>query len=303
MLDARRPFTRADGVAAGISPKALRGSRFRRLVRNVYVSAESPVTAHQRVEAALLLFDAEAFASHGSAARLYGVPIPAHPLEHVSVTRASLRRRTSGIECHLCLEPSVRTLKGLRVSDPGQLFVELAGLLSLVDLVVVGDALVRAGWTTPAELIDSCGRSDARGAVGAARTAASYVRDGVDSPMETRLRMLIVLAGIPEPEVNLVLRDVDGQPVRRYDLCWPTARVVVEYDGRHHVEREAQWEADLDRREAIDDDGWRILVVTSRGIYREPERTLARIHRVLSRRGLPGLPARLDEGWRPHFGR
>jgi hypothetical protein len=80
--------------------------------------------------------------------------------------------------------------------------------------------------------------------------------------METRLRMLIVLAGLPEPQVNLTLRAGDGTPLRRYDLCWPEVRVIVEYDGRHHVEREEQWEADLDRREADDDDGWRTLIVT-----------------------------------------
>ena len=38
-----------------------------------------------------------------------------------------------------------------------------------------------------------------------ARRAARFVRDGVDSAMETRLRMLLVLAGLPAPEVNFIL--------------------------------------------------------------------------------------------------
>ena len=134
-----------------------------------------------------------------------------------------------------------------------------------------------------------------------AREAAAYVRPGVDSPMETRLRMLLVLAGIPEPEVNLTLRDVDGEPVRRFDLSWPGVKVVVEYDGRHHVVREDAWERDLDRRESMDADGWRLLVVTSRGIYAEPERTVSRVFDVLRARRLPSLPARPSDAWRPHF--
>lgn len=113
--------------------------------------------------------------------------------------------------------------------------------------------------------------------------------------------MLIVLAGLPEPEVNLTLRDVNGQPMRRYDLCWPSVRVIVEYDGRQHIEREANWESDLERREAIDDDGWRILVVTSRGIYRHPEQTLLRVWRLLRSRRLPSVPTRPSDAWRPHF--
>jgi hypothetical protein len=113
--------------------------------------------------------------------------------------------------------------------------------------------------------------------------------------------MLIVLAGLPEPEVNHTLRTADGEPARRYDLSYPTVKVIVEYDGRQHIEREEAWEADLDRREAIDDDAWRILVVTARGIFREPERTVQRIHRLLARKAMPGLIRTPRDDWRPHF--
>jgi hypothetical protein len=119
--------------------------------------------------------------------------------------------------------------------------------------------------------------------------------------METRLRLLLVLAGLPEPEVNLTLRDVDGVPLRRFDLSYPAIRLIVEYDGRHHAERIETWESDLDRREEIDDTGWRILVVTSRGIYADPGRTIERVWRLLRASGLPGVPARPSEDWRPHF--
>jgi hypothetical protein len=119
--------------------------------------------------------------------------------------------------------------------------------------------------------------------------------------METRLRMLIVLAGLPEPEVNRTVRAADGDPIRRHDLSYPEVRVIVEYDGHQHIEREQAWEADLDRREAIDDDAWRILVVTARGIFSEPERTALRIHRLLARRRMPGLIRAPRPDWRPHF--
>jgi hypothetical protein len=165
---------------------------------------------------------------------------------------------------------------------------------------VVGDHLVREKRTTTEALITFCAGLRGPGA-GRARLAASYVRAAVDSPMETRLRMLIVLAGIPEPRVNHTIREVDGQPVRRYDLSWPEVQVIVEYDGRHHIERIDRWEDDLERREAIDDDGWRILVVVSGGIYREPGRTVDRVFRVLQRRRLAGLPSRPADAWRPHF--
>ena len=46
-----------------------------------------------------------------------------------------------------------------------------------------------------------------------ARRAARFVRDGVDSAMETRLRMLLVLAGLPAPEVNFILHHPDRELV------------------------------------------------------------------------------------------
>jgi hypothetical protein len=51
----------------------------------------------------------------------------------------------------------------------------------------------------------------------------------------------------------------------------------------------------------MEDDDWRLLVVISSGIYKHPLRTLRRVHRVLLARGMPGLPLRLLDDWRPHF--
>jgi hypothetical protein len=118
--------------------------------------------------------------------------------------------------------------------------------------------------------------------------------------MESRLRMLIVLAGLPEPEVNHIVRDSDGTWLRRYDLWYADARVVVEYDGRQHAEDTDQWASDLERREEIDDQGIRILVVTAAGIYREPLRTLQRVRRQLLRRGYVAVPP-ITSDWEPYF--
>lgn len=264
------------------------------------MEASAPVRADERIAAALLICGPESFASHVSAGRLLRLPLPVIAEEHVGVPKACQRRRRDDLVCHVDPHSTVRPVRGLRCASPLDTFGQLASLLGLIDLVVVGDHLVGPGWVAPEDLVEFCTRLRGPGA-GLARRAATYVRRGVDSPMETRLRMLIVLAGNPEPRINLTIREVDGRPVRRYDLSWPEVRVIVEYDGRHHVERIEQWESDLERREAIDEDGWRILVVVARGIYAEPERTLARIFRLLQRRRLPGLPSRPCDQWRLHF--
>jgi hypothetical protein len=181
--------------------------------------------------------------------------LPVLPDEHVSVTEPTHRRPRPGVRCHVCRKPDVRLVEGVPISAPAQLFAELSNMLCLVDLVVVGDHLVRQRLVTVDALMGHCRRATAHASL--ARRAAGLVRERVDSPMETRLRLLLVLAGLPEPEVNITLRDLDGVPVRRYDLMYRRARTIVEYDGRHHVEREQTWESDLVRREGIDHDEWR----------------------------------------------
>ena len=254
-----------------------------------------------RVQAALLLHPPTAFASHVSAARVYQLPVPDLLDEHVMVLDRADRHPRRGIRTHIATAGTrVVRYRGVRLSDLRQMFIQLASILSLVGLVVVGDAMVKRFKLPVDELVEACAVSLDRHAV-AARRAASYVRKGVDSPMETRLRMLIVLAGLPEPKVNVKLYDARGKVRRRLDLSYPEIRLIIEYDGRQHAEDLVQWNSDLERREEFDDDGWRILVVTAKGIYREPERTLARVRKALIARGHPRVPRRLSDEWRLHF--
>ena len=299
-FNTRRPFPRWRGIAAGLGRATLDGPGFRRILYGVLVAADVPDTPQLRAEAALLCFFDSAFASHATAARIWGVPVRLPPGEDVTVPVVGHRLRRAGVTCHVRAASEVAVVGGVRVSTLPDLFVELASVLPLVELVVAGDWMVRRQRVPLAALVEAA--SHAAGRAGdLARRAAAYVREKVDSPMETRLRMLLVLAGFPEPEINLEIRTVDGEVLRRYDLCWPGVRVIVEYDGRHHVERVDQWEQDLTRREAIDDSEWRILVVVSSGVYKSPEQTVQRVHTLLRTRGLAGLPARPREDWRQHF--
>ncbi|WP_051204087.1 hypothetical protein [Nocardioides sp. CF8] len=299
-FNTRRPFPRWRGIAAGLGRASLDGPGFRRILYGVLVAADVPDSPQLRAEAALLCFFDNAFASHATAARIWGVPVRLPPDEHVTVPEVGHRLRRAGVTCHVRSDADVSVVGGVRVSTLPDLFVELATLLPLVELVVAGDWMVRRKGVRVDQLIQAAGSAGGR-AGDLARRAAAYVREKVDSPMETRLRMLLVLAGIPEPRVNLEIRTEDGEVLRRYDLSWPGVRVIVEYDGRHHVERVEQWEADLTRREAIDDSEWRIVVIVSSGIYKHPEHTVQRVHTLLRARGLAGLPARPREDWRPHF--
>lgn len=300
-FDPALPFTRADARAQGITEKALRGPAYQCLFYDVYVAANVPVTPVLRAQAALRVTPPGAHASHFTAAEIWRACPPEQALTHVTVPRDTVRPRRRGIRAHQNgLPVDVVSRYGVRLSSPAQTFLDLAADASLVDLVVVGDSLVREAGIRPGILVRAADQWAGDGAR-LARRAARLVRKGVDSAMESRLRMLIVLAGLPEPDVNVILEKSDGSWKMRFDLCYPRLKLIVEYDGRQHAEDDDQWGHDIDRREELDRLGWRIIVVRSKGIYVEPERTLHRVLEALRERGARGLPRRFSSEWRQHF--
>lgn len=298
-FDDRLPFSRAAALAAGLSRHQLAGPGYTRLLHDTYVNAAVAVTPRIRALAAVGAAGPPAHASHSTAGALWDTWLPPDPDLHASVPAGRPRSKRRGLRVHIA-GPHHDTLwlGDVPLSSPTQTFLDMAPTLSLVELVVLGDSLVRRR-TTPEALIAAADAWQGRGAV-AARRAARLVRRGVDSPMETRLRLLLILAGYPEPVVAHELPKLGGQPAIRLDLAYPQWRVAIEYDGRHHAESDVQWQRDLDRREQLDGIVWRLVVVRSPGIYVDPGTTLSRVRLVLQQVGVALPPPRGDE-WRRHF--
>jgi len=110
----------------------------------------------------------------------------------------------------------------------------------------------------------------------------------------------LLLAGLPEPQVNVIVRIAGGKWRWRFDLCYPEYKLIIEYDGCQHAYDAGQWSHDLERREWLDQDGWRLLVVISDGIYADPLRTLQRVRSALEERGAR-VPKSFKQEWTRHF--
>lgn len=296
-MDTRVPFTTSQAAAHGISPRQLRGKRYRRIFRAVYVEAEVEDSVELRCRAALLIHPAGAVISHTTAARLLGLPVDGDEV-HISVADAKHRRRRRGIVNHIH-RGGARNHQGWPLVSGPDLFLQLAELLGLVELVIAGDAMVRRRQASAAQLVSAAATVPGR-VGGHAREAAGFVRAGVDSPMETRLRLLLVLAGFPEPQVNHTIRNDLGDVVARFDLSYPSLRLVIEYDGRQHRADLDQWDTDIDRREWLDRSRWRMIVVVARDIYRRPEVLLDRVAMAM-RDGGGDPPGNFDPRWRTYF--
>jgi hypothetical protein len=301
-FDPRKPFSRAEARSAGLTPEMLVTKRFHKLFWDSYVLREVKITPLLRAQAVLKLVPVGSHISHHTAAELWGAVVPDDGNTHVCLPSDHRRQVRKGVRSHCGNGPTRTTLrKGLPVSTPEQTFLDLAAAgLTLVDLVVAADGMIKAGHTTPERLIEATADWHGRGCR-VARRAAGLARNDVDSPTETRLRLLIVLAGLPEPRVNLIVRARDGSWRRRYDLAYEELRLIVEYDGRQHANDTKQWLTDIFRREELDQMHWRLIVVTAEGVYNDPLHTLVRVREALLERGAKNLRRSFKAEWRVHF--
>ncbi|MGN6414394.1 hypothetical protein [Flexivirga sp.] len=297
-FDPRLPFRRAAGLRHGIGRRALQSNGFRQLYRGCYVSANVIPNLVMRATAALEMVPGAYGLSHHSATTWYGATAPDTPDIHLAVPHR-LRCDLPGIRIHRYRTPPLLwTRRGIKVTAPVQTFVDMAATSDLVDLVVLGDSLVRRTSVTPSELRAFARESRASG-IGRARRAGSLVRAHVDSAQETRSRLLIVLSGMPEPAVDLRFHSDDGNLLRRIDMGYEDVKLAVEYDGRQHIDRQAHWGNDIGRREYFEGLGWRFIILISPDIWTTPGQTVERVHGALLDRGV-AVPLLRDD-WRLHF--
>lgn len=96
--------------------------------------------------------------------------------------------------------------------------------------------------------------------------------------METRLRMLLVLAGLPRPQVQVPLRDPVGLFVGRPDLYYVSERLAIEYDGATHRDSLA---ADNRRQNRLVNAGYRLLRFTAADVLSTPDSVIQQVKQAL----------------------
>lgn len=108
--------------------------------------------------------------------------------------------------------------------------------------------------------------------------------------METLLRLLLVRAGLPEPELNQELFDARGRWIGRFDMVHREARVIVEYDGDQHRKDTRQYELDISRIDRAIAAKWTVVRVRARGVFVDRAETIRRVREALDSSDLPDRP-------------
>jgi Protein of unknown function (DUF559) len=140
-----------------------------------------------------------------------------------------------------------------------------------------------AGGCTPASLAAALHRRPS-GRGGARARAVLGVADALaGSPMESVLRWSLLEAGLPRPVLQHVVTDASGRFAGRADLAWPAHRVLVEFDGEVHRERDV-FVSDLRRQNRLVAAGWTVLRFSSADVLGRPDEVVEEVRAALRRR-------------------
>jgi very-short-patch-repair endonuclease len=276
-------------VEAGlVTRKQLRSRAWRRLFQGVYVDAEVPVTHGLRCAAAVAhLLPSGAVIAGRSAAAVHGVGLA----DEWDAVEALVRRHDyavphEGVRVHrgVIVPDEVCRVRRLAVTSPVRTCWDLARWLDVVEAVVLVDRMLNRRLVTPAQLTTYLRKrhtDDERNERGAGRFARVIaLADGrAESPMESRLRVRLVLAGLPRPEVQYVIRDDQGRHVARVDMAWVEKKVAAEYDGAWHAR---QLDRDRRRLNAITLAKWDVVHATSERLRDDFDGLVAEIRKALS---------------------
>ena len=260
------------------------------------------MSLRQRCMAWQSIAPADSYVSHSTAALLFGCPLPRRletaEVIHVTVVRPRRPPRARGVVGH-SIGPDNGTpidSRGLRMSTAEQTWLGLATQLDFLDLVAAGDYLLRGfrqpdgrrrPFTTVQRLRDAAAAHPGRRHRATIDQALDAIRERVDSPKETELRLLLQKAGFPELVVNEPVRDDTGRVLACPDLRVCGYNLGIEYKGFVHATNQDAWENDIRRQRRLDDIDWKTIDVM-RSDLRQPHHIILVIERELQKRGWTG---------------
>lgn len=256
----------------------------------------------QKAEAFATVMTHHMFFAGRTAAILYEAPIDPGPDLHVGVLAPARSPRGAGVRGVKVAArlANIHTHEGLRMTTPATTWAMLATELSVRELVALGDWFVRVPrdrrgraqphrqLTTTAQLAHAI-TAGRRPGIAKLREALPLIRVGSSSTLESEFRLDARAAGLPEPELDVEIRDAAATLLGITELVYPGQRVAVEIEGDHHRTSRKQWMRDIDKYTSYAAEGWEVVRLTSAHIRGSRPRAVEIVRDVLLRRGWQSL--------------
>ena len=277
-------YTWASARAAGVTRRQVERDG-RRIGHGLYLSAAAEPTLVERCRAWAQALPPDAAFGGATAAVLLGAPLAEPPRPtvvlppHVVVpARRELVRLVRTLT-----SADLRVVHDLRVTSGAQTFLDLAAVLPPHELVAVGDALYRGRHLDADSLAERLARADRVRGVLRARACWPLLSPLAQSRPESVMRYWLVSSDLPDPAPQVPVLDRWGEEVAHGDLGYSRWKVLLEYEGRQHAERE-QFRRDVDRYSLMGADGWLVLRFADQHL-RGPHAVVERTRRALISRG------------------
>lgn len=295
---------RRDLVAAGVHDNAIarlvRAGDLVRLRHGVYADAQrwsagSKADQHRMLSRGVMrLYGQSVALSHVSAAIAYGAPDHGLPLAEVHLTELSRtgERAQAKVRHHRggCEKDQVVRRDGHLITTPARTALDTASLVGRDAAVCVLDWFYQRQLTTPQELVALLRTRREWSDHLTLAMVLGHARVGSESVGETLARLAFLDAGLPEPELQLEVRDERGWLIGRVDFAWPEHRLIVEFDGRekyHSMRRPGESIEEMVLREKTREDrlreatGWTVIRITWADLQ-QPDLLRTRLARHLS---------------------
>ena len=231
------PFTTDEARNAGLTAGQLRGASWRRIARATYVwKGFEDDDRLVRLRAALKRMPPGSAFSGLTAAWLHGIDVdPCDPIEALTPPDSGVTAR-SGIRLRrsVLYEGDVTNVRGLPATSMIRTLADVSKQMSLTEAVVIVDAALHSRRVRLEELRSWAGSDNHRQGIRKFRSVIKLAEPRAESPMESRLRMLLILAGLPRPAAQVSIYDRNGRFVGRPDLYYEKEQLGIEYDGASH---------------------------------------------------------------------
>jgi very-short-patch-repair endonuclease len=258
-----------EALKAGLTKSSLKGRAWRRLGAGLYCWSDLAEDPWHVLCAWRDSLPKAALFAGVTAAWISGLDFKATDPVEIVVPRHSGVRSRPGLSvrhCQIQASEAV-TVRGLPTTTLHRTLRDLSLRLPAVEVLVAIDMAVHKG------LLDATALGTRK-----LRSIAALAAPA-ESPMETRLRWLLIQRGLPRPEVQVNLRDNKNRFVGRVDLYYPSARLVIEYDGGNHRDRLVE---DDRRQNLLVNAGFRLLRFTATDIHNGPDVVEAQVRSALS---------------------
>ena len=278
-LPVDRPFTAGQAAEVGVSRSALgrllREGLLRRVLRGVYVAAQSPDDLLVRAQALQLAVPDHAVVTDWTACWLHTGVLP--PGDHLAVPPVSVfrfpgrGRLRNGLarSGERSFDPQdLMVIEGVTVTTPLRTALDL-GRFAPRDWAIAGiDVLLRTAAFDRSRLLDDVERFRGQRGVVQLRELAPVADGRAESPGESVLRLRWVdLSHLPPPQLQIPVI-VAGVERYRIDLGLEELQFGVEYDGEEYHSSDAARAHDLARRRNLrDNHGWLIAPVTKLNVF------------------------------------